>query len=630
MNMKKLLFITILIAFRLNANASMVYASSFGWNSEDATSAFQNAVNSGADTIVVDKQAGDWNVGPNIFFDLQDKTIIFQPGVVFKAKTGAFPDNGDCLLRFVRASNIRIFGYGATFQMNKAEYAALADGEWRMGLSINNSSNIEVYGLRINESGGDGVYISGDDWFGEQLYSENIILKDVWCDNQYRQGISIISAQHVLVQNCWFTNTSGTLPMSGVDLEPDSVKHRMADVVFDRCRFTGNFGNGIQLSFGNLDTSSIPVDVTFRDCYLSGNHDVSNSYSAAEINMGAAERDAVKGTAKFERCMVENSQWTAVSMRKPADSYLASFNDCVFLNVSQNSGRNYNSPIWIEVTDYSNPCPRFGGTTFKDCLISYTRNFPILGSYGNIATSPGMGNVQLINLTVIHPKSSISINITEGGGSPDTTCHFDFHKFKKVPVTHIDFTAQNSIVECSKRNSLLESTRIADTVNFPVGITYTLEGSAVEGEDYGRMSGFMIIPANLTSNRDTLFVLKDAIAEEPKSIDVTPVTSPLFITASLPQNITVSDCVTGIYNIPGDIFTVFPNPAFDFVEIRFTDEFKGEIRIMNDRGQLVLSQQGQGKLNRISTHDLAKGIYFITIRTGERTDQQEICKLIKM
>jgi hypothetical protein len=626
--MKKLLFIAFLMAFRLNANASIVYASSFGWDADDATSAFQAAIISDADTVVVDKQLGDWIVGPSIFYDLHDKTIIFQPGVIFKAKTGAFTDNGDCLLRFVRANTIKILGYGATFQMNKAEYAALADGEWRMGISINNSSNIEVYGLRINESGGDGVYISGDDWFGEQMYSENIILKDLWCDNQYRQGISIISAQHVYVQNCWFTNTSGTLPMSGVDLEPDNVKHRMADVVFERCRFTGNFGNGIQLSLGNLDTSSVPVDITFRDCYSSGNHDVSNSYAAAEIVLGAAERNAVKGTATFDRCMVENSQWTAVSMRKPADSYLASFNDCVFLNVSQKSGETYNSPIWIEVTDYFNPCPRFGGATFKDCLISYTRNYPILGSYGNLPTSPGLGNVRLINLTVLHPKSSISINVTDGGGSPDTTCLFNFHKFKKAPITNIDIRAQNSLVECSETNSMLESTRTADTVNFPVGITYSLDGTALQGQDYLRMNGFMIIPANLLSQKDTLFVLKDDYAEDSKSIVVTPVTSTLFTTTSMPQTITVSDCITGLEEITGGtILTVFPNPTSDFVEIRFADDFKGEIQVMNDRGQLVLSQQGRGKVSRINMQGLGKGIYFIFVYQDKKCCQQKIVNL---
>jgi hypothetical protein len=154
MIMKKLLIMILLIACKININATSVLASSFGWNVEDATSVFQEAIYSSADTIIVDKMVTDWIVGPNVFQDIQDKTIIFQPGVVFKAKTGAFPDNNDCLLKLIRANNIKITGYGTTFQMNKSEYAAMKDGEWRHSLAINNSSHVEVYGLVLNESGG--------------------------------------------------------------------------------------------------------------------------------------------------------------------------------------------------------------------------------------------------------------------------------------------------------------------------------------------------------------------------------------------------------------------------------------------------------------------------------------------
>jgi hypothetical protein len=626
--MKRLFLALLLMTTEINTYATSVYASGFGWNANNATSAFQAAINSSADTIIIDKQSGDWIVGPNIFFDLYDKTLIFQPGVVLKAKTGAYPENGDCLLKFVRTNNIKIIGYGATFQMNKAEYAAMADGEWRHSLSINNSSNIEVYGLRLNGSGGDGVDISGDPWYGEQLYSENIVLKDLWCDNHYRQGISVISAQHLLVKNCWFTNTSGTLPMSGVDLEPDKDFHRMVDVVFDKCRFTGNSGNGIQLSFHNLSIASVPVDVTFRDCYLSENHDVSNPYAAAEINISAADREAVTGNAKFERCLVENSQWTAVSMRKPADSFSASFDDCVFLDVSKDITNFYNTPIWIEVTDYSNPCPRFGGAVFNDCLLSYNTALNFLGSYGEINTSPGMGNVKLNNLIVVNPKSSVTINVTDGGGSPDATCTFDFHKYTATPATAVSFTAQNRIIECSDKNSILESSRTADNVNFPVAISYSIDGTALQGEDFVRLNGFMIIPANLVSQSDTIFVLKDEYGEELKSMIAVLNTSPLFTTSSFPQTITVWDCTTGLSDIAiEEIFTVFPNPTYNYLEIRFTDYYTGSIQVMNKLGQTVLSLKGQGKTNRINTSGLAKSIYFIKIQTKDRIHLKKIIKL---
>jgi hypothetical protein len=627
--MQKLFLIASLAAFEINANASLVYASDFGWNVNDATHAFQTAILSYADTIIINKQNGDWITGPNLFFDLSDKTIIFEPGVVLRAKTGAFPETGDCLFELVRANHIKIIGYGAIFQMNKAEYAAMGDGEWRHSLAINNSSNIEVYGLRMNESGGDGVYISGDPWHGEQLYSEFILLKDLWCDKQYRQGISVISAQHLLVKNCWFTNTSGTLPMSGVDLEPDKDFHRMVDVVFEKCRFTGNYGNGIQLSFVRLTSSSVPVNITFRDCYSSGNHDISNTYTSAEIVVSAADREAVTGEVTFDRCLVEKSSWTAVHVRKPADSFLSVFNDCVFLDVSKETSSIYNTPLWIEITDYYNPCPRFGGVVLNDCLISYNTDLRFLGSYGEATTSPGMGNVKLNRLTVINPNPNVTYDATSGGGSPDTTCRFDYKTFTTSPATSMNFTAYDErIIECSGKNSAIEAIRISENKNFPVAVTYSIGGNASEGEDFSRTNGFIIIPSLRDSRKDTIYVLKDEYPENAKLIFLSLDSNPLFTSSSRPQLIFVWDCITEINDIPGENkFTIFPNPVHDFVEIDSDEAYQGFIHVFNERGQLVSTQKAHDKMNIIDATGLKAGVYIIMIQIDNKIHSQKIIKL---
>ncbi|MGL5892834.1 MAG: right-handed parallel beta-helix repeat-containing protein, partial [Bacteroidia bacterium] len=166
--------------------ATIVNASTFGYTTTNATAAFQNAIQSSFDTIVFDLQSADWNVNPNLFFDLSNKTLIFEKGVVLRAIPGAFNGTGDCLLKLVRASNITIIGYGAEFAMNKPEYVILNDSEYRHCLHIDNSSGITVKGLTIRDSGGDGIYAGGATWWGPQTYSENILLEDVRCINNYR------------------------------------------------------------------------------------------------------------------------------------------------------------------------------------------------------------------------------------------------------------------------------------------------------------------------------------------------------------------------------------------------------------------------------------------------------------
>lgn len=620
-------FLLLFTAFHVKG--TRVYASDFGYSPVDATSAFQNAILSDADTVIVDLQSADWIVGPNRFYDLQDKVIIFQSGVVLNAKPGAFPDNGDCLISLVRANNVKIIGYGAVLKMRKAEYAALDDGEWRHALAVNNSSNIEVYGLKIMDSGGDGLYVSGDTWYGTQLYSENILFRDIWCDNHYRQGISVISAQHLRVENCWFTNTKGTLPESGVDLESDNPQHRFLDIVFEKCRFTGNSGNGIQLSFWRLDSTSIPVDITFRDCYLSGNHDAGNPYAAAEIQISDNGHGAVHGNALFERCMVENSQWTAVSMRKTANGIMTSFDDCVFLNVSKDITSIYNTPIWIEVTDYSNPCPRFGGAAFNDCIISYGSNLNILGSYGEINTSPGMGNVLLNNLTVINPSASVTIDVHSGGGSPDTTCKFDIHKYTAAPSTEVNISKNGNLIECSENNSLLVATRSAENTAFPVGLSYKTTGTAQQGTDFSLMKGFMILPAQILTQTDTIMVLADDIPEGDEDLVVTMNSTTLYGSTPGPQTIYVSDCNTTLINEinGGNLFVVYPNPASQMVELKFNDKYPGVIQIINIAGQIVLSHNTVGAENTISLQGLDSGFYVIHFQSGDIHVNSKLIKL---
>ncbi|MBK6839737.1 MAG: hypothetical protein IPG90_16910, partial [Bacteroidetes bacterium] len=83
--------------------------------------------------------------------------------------------------------------------------------------------------------------------------------------------ISRFPAQHLRVETCWFTNTVGTAPQAGVDIEPNRPFERLVDIVFDKCRFTGNAGGGILIAPISIDSTTLPMDVTFNNCYVSNN-----------------------------------------------------------------------------------------------------------------------------------------------------------------------------------------------------------------------------------------------------------------------------------------------------------------------------------------------------------------------
>ena len=212
--------------------------------------------------------------------------------------------------------------------------------------------------------------------------------------------------------------------------------------------------------------------------------------------------------------------------------------------MSQDRADIYNTPVWIEVSDYSDPCPRFGGAEFNDCLLSYSSDLNFLGSYGEINASPQLGSVKLINLTVINPNPSVTLNVTDGGGSPDNPCVFDYKKyhFASFSDRHTDSSEQDYRVFRTKLRSGIYPQ--AENKSFPVAVPYSIDGTAVHGEDFSLLNGFIIIPSDQDARSDTIFVLSDNSAEGAKSIVAAVRTSTLFSSSSLPLFIFVYDCIT--------------------------------------------------------------------------------------
>ena len=76
--------------------------------------------------------------------------------------------------------------------------------------------------------------------------------------------------------------------------------------------------------------------------------------------------------------------------------------------------------------------------------------------------------------------------------------------------------------------------------------------------------------------------------------------------------------ITELILAPKDeAFIVFPNPAADQIEINFMNSYLGSINLYNLKGQLVLSQKGNGKVNIIDTSALNRGLHLIKIQIGE-------------
>jgi hypothetical protein len=255
----------------LNApSVSLLSFGSAGYGGDD-TNVIQNALNTTTSNgQVLRIPAGNYNISPISFPN--NSQLALDAGVTITANSGYGPN--DKMLN-IKSQNVTIAGTAAAsviFQMRKAEYVVehpIDNSEYRHCLDIEGASNVNISGISCNQSGGDGLYIGAANTQGAP--SQNITISDCVFDQNFRQGFSLISGQHIFIYRSYFTNTSGTLPEAGIDVEPNNPANSAADVHIEDSFTTGNAGPGLKLAFWQMTRASQNVGITVLRHYSGSN-----------------------------------------------------------------------------------------------------------------------------------------------------------------------------------------------------------------------------------------------------------------------------------------------------------------------------------------------------------------------
>lgn len=292
----------------------------WGFDPADATAALQSAIRSGARRIIVENLGSPWIVDRIQL--ASDQQILFENGVVVQAKSGVFRGKTDSLFSATHVSNLALTGPGATFRMWKADYVApgYEKSEWRHALAIRSCANVRIDGLTIEESGGDGIYL-GAARRGET--NKGVEIRDVVLRNHHRQGISVISAEDLLIERCALLDTAGTAPQSGIDFEPNDPEDRLVNVVMRDCRSENNGGQAYQFYLRQLKRSTPPLSIRLERCTAKG------CKQSVNFATGNAEADAVRGRVEFIDCRFDDAVGEAIEIRqKPAAGCAMRFVNC--------------------------------------------------------------------------------------------------------------------------------------------------------------------------------------------------------------------------------------------------------------------------------------------------------------
>lgn len=202
----------------------------------------------------------------------------------------------------VTGENIKISGKG-TIIGDKHTHTGTS-GEWGMGIDVEDAHNVSIYGLTIKDCWGDCIYVGTE--------STDVNIYNCKLDHGRRQGISITSANDVLIRNCLISNVEGTNPQYAIDVEPN--KNETVDnvvienvTIYNCCGGILLYGKASNAKIGKVSirnsiingVTKMPINlikcesVEVRGCTFT-RHDRSNPIRQEEVKSSIIKRNRVK------------------------------------------------------------------------------------------------------------------------------------------------------------------------------------------------------------------------------------------------------------------------------------------------------------------------------------------------
>ncbi len=383
-NIRGLVLGLIVVSLSFNVYGNVYYVSPNGDDLSPGSEAkpfltIQKGINAAKDGTVenydtVRVLSGVYETNP-IYLNKDNQEIYFEKGVLLLAKSNkknhgkysSFYSPTACLFKAVDRKNISIIAYGATFKMRKEEYVKLK-GEWRTVISLAGCENIKIEGATLKDSGGDGIYIGSN---SKHKSCKMIHVKDVICDNNSRNAISVISVDGLLIENCILKNTKGRPPEDGLDIEPNSGYDKLKNIVVKDTTIMSNNSFAVQLQLNKLrpdkESPDVPViDILFESVRITDGKGVYVSY------LGDSGPD---GLIKFKDMLVDGTSF-GTWIGKSSSRVNLIFENCIWKDIKNEYFYDVNVPIRIFSNGHNTKKP--GGVQFKDCQIFDVFNRPII------------------------------------------------------------------------------------------------------------------------------------------------------------------------------------------------------------------------------------------------------------
>lgn len=170
--------------------------------------------------------------------------LITEKGLNLRSNSSLyFPTGGSIKMKANSNSHYSIFHIENVQNINIYNAILIGDrekhqsdrGEWGMGISIRGSKNIYIRNAVISNCWGDGIYVTHNN----QTHSNNILIEKCELATNRRNGITIESGKNISITDCLIYEINGTLPMAGIDIEPNNNKAELGKIKIENLKTTG-------------------------------------------------------------------------------------------------------------------------------------------------------------------------------------------------------------------------------------------------------------------------------------------------------------------------------------------------------------------------------------------------------
>jgi polygalacturonase len=124
-------------------------------------------------------------------------------------------------------------------------------GEGGHGIRIRGSQRVTIRDIHVSKGWGDGITVGPKPVYKKPyIYSRDVVVANVVCTNNRRNGLSIGNVIGMKVYDSEFSNTNGTSPQCGIDVEPDRGANGTDyndQVWIQNCRMNGNAAYGMNV-----------------------------------------------------------------------------------------------------------------------------------------------------------------------------------------------------------------------------------------------------------------------------------------------------------------------------------------------------------------------------------------------